>query len=488
MLREKPMTSSANFVRHVISINDLSNEEIEKIFSVGESYLERLRDKRITHKIGKGSQIADGKILAALFYEPSTRTRLSFESAMLRLGGKVITSADPDTSSAAKGESLADSVRVVANYADIIVLRHPRDGAARLAAEYSPIPVINGGDGSHEHPTQTLCDIFTLKKKNKKLKNLAVAISGDLRGSRTIHSFVYALARFGAHIVPMPAPGMELPAHVDRRLRDEFNCTFHTGDGSIGALYHTPDEPHQPALFPSAEFKIAIRHDKISAVYVTRFQKERWEEKEGTKYPRIDAKFLRDSKYSHASVMHPLPRVGELDASFDSDLRAVYFEQAAYGVPVRMALIALLLGLSKEHEISEYEGGFQKSKLPIYDHAVTEGIRCINSNCIVHDEKERPYVRNKFQVVKNKQNDECKLRCFYCESDANHFVVANKKNKWYTEDTSVLVHASDQHFKDFIVFAESTDALNKGYHLKRSTPSTSTEPALQRPKHFTKQL
>ena len=143
---------------------------------------------------------------------------------MLRLGGANITSADPAVSSAAKGESLADTIRVISNYADVIVIRHPRDGAARLAAEYSQVPVINGGDGSHEHPTQTLCDLFTLRSKKKSFKNMKVAISGDLKGSRTIHSFVYALARFGATIDPLPAPGMELPAHVDRRLREEFRC------------------------------------------------------------------------------------------------------------------------------------------------------------------------------------------------------------------------------------------------------------------------
>ena len=180
---------------------------------------------------------------------------------MIRLGGQIITSADPATSSAAKGESLADTVRVIANYADIMVIRHPRDGAARLAAEYSPIPVINGGDGSHEHPTQTLCDLFTLKQKNKRLKNLKVAISGDLKGSRTIHSFVYALARFGATIMPMPAKGMELPAHVDQRLREEFGCHMvpvpkGEGDGaSIDALYVTPEEPHQQSLFSGPEIE-----------------------------------------------------------------------------------------------------------------------------------------------------------------------------------------------------------------------------------------
>src|SRR5437763_3023331 len=290
--------------RHVISINDLSDKDIETTFEVAQSFLNELPDPRFPYRIGRGSKAASDFILASLFYEPSTRTRLSFESAMLRLGGEVITSADPATSSAAKGESLADSVRVIANYADVMVIRHPRDGAARLAAEYSPIPVINGGDGSHEHPTQTLCDVFTLRKKNKELKNLKVAISGDLKGSRTIHSFVYALARFGARIVPMAAPGMELPAHVRERLRTDFGCEFDDADGSIGALYKTPEEPHQPALFSGPEFEFSIarneagpmrasRRQKIAAVYVTRFQKERWPLEE-RQYPKIDAKFLRE--------------------------------------------------------------------------------------------------------------------------------------------------------------------------------------------------
>src|SRR5437588_8456583 len=257
------MAQKANpATRHVISINDLSDKDIDVIFEVAQSYLNELPDPNFSYRIGRSTKVASNYILAALFYEPSTRTRLSFESAMLRLGGEVITSADPATSSAAKGESLADSVRVIANYADIMVIRHPRDGAVRLAADYSPIPVINGGDGSHEHPTQTLCDIFTLKKKNKELKNLKVAISGDLKGSRTIHSFVYALARFGATIVPMPAKGMELPAHVGERLREEFRCQMVSAkkgqgdDSSLDALYVTPEEPHQQSLFSAAEIAL----------------------------------------------------------------------------------------------------------------------------------------------------------------------------------------------------------------------------------------
>ena len=343
--------------RHIVSINDLTNKEIETIFEVAQGFLQELADENVPYRIGRSTGLASKHILASLFYEPSTRTRLSFESAMLRLGGANITSADPAVSSAAKGESLADTIRVISNYADIVVIRHPRDGAARLAAEYSQIPIINGGDGAHEHPTQTLCDLFTLKSKKKSLKNMKVAISGDLKGSRTIHSFVYALARFGAAIDPLPAPGMELPAHVDRRLREEFHCRMVSKDpgqlpgGSIDALYVTADQPHQLSLIPDPEVDYGfLVQKKTDAVYVTRFQKERWTEKERP-YPKIDAKFLGDAKYSEASVMHPLPRVNELDASFDTDRRAIYFQQAAYGVPIRMALISLLLHLHKNKSL-----------------------------------------------------------------------------------------------------------------------------------------
>jgi len=472
-MANKPLPAT----RHVISINDLTSSEIETIFDVAQSYLKEFPDPNFPHRIGRSTDLASNFILASLFYEPSTRTRLSFESAMLRLGGTFITSADPATSSAAKGESLADSVRVIANYADIMVIRHPRDGAAQLAAEFSPIPVINGGDGSHEHPTQTLCDLFTLKKKNKRLKNLKVAVAGDLKGSRTIHSFVYALARFGADIVPMPAPGMELPPHVDRRLREEFHCKFHPGDGSIDALYRTPEEPHQPALFSGPEFELSLNirdelganqaaNKKIDAVYVTRFQKERWaEQREG--YPKIDAKFLKEPKYSHASVLHPLPRVDELDASLDTDSRAVYFEQAAYGVPVRMALIGLLLGLHSGKSLRKFKDGFEKSDFQLYEQPLSVGMQCANANCIVHDPKETPYVRNKFYVVRSEEQGNCRLRCKYCETDIDRFVVASKKNKWYTPDTSALLHAGEQNIRDLVAFAAESDAQSRGYHLRR---------------------
>jgi aspartate carbamoyltransferase catalytic subunit len=464
--------------RHIVSINDLSNRDIETIFEIAQSYLKELPDRNFSYRIGRSTDVASDFILASLFYEPSTRTRLSFESAMLRLGGDTITSADPATSSAAKGESLADTVRVIANYADLIVIRHPRDGAARLAADYSPVPVINAGDGSHEHPTQTLCDLFTLKKKNKHLKNLKIAISGDLKGSRTIHSFVYALARFGANIMPMPAKGMGLPAHVDRRLREEFGCQIvpaskRENDGApIDALYVTPEEPHQQSLFAGPEIGIdlavAISEKKIDAVYVTRFQKERWAEQDQP-YPKIDKKFLNEPKYSGASVLHPLPRVGELDASLDSDSRAVYFQQAAYGVPVRMALISLLLGLNKGKSLHRFEGGFDRQKYPLYDQPRDLGIHCVNRNCIVHEPMESQYVRNRFHVVKTASDSGCKIRCVYCESDIEAFVVAHKKNKWYSKDSSHLLKEGEHNLRELIVYADEAQASAEGYHFRRTS-------------------
>jgi len=468
------MTKPQPLTRHLISINDLSNAEIETIFSVAQGFLKELADPKIHYRIGRSTNLAAKSILASLFYEPSTRTRLSFESAMLRLGGANITSADPAASSAAKGESLADTIRVISNYADVVVIRHPRDGAARLAAEYSQIPVINGGDGSHEHPTQTLCDLFTLKSKKKSLKNMKVAISGDLKGSRTIHSFVYALARFGATIDPLPAPGMELPDHVARRLREEFHCRMVSKDpaqaqaGSIDALYVTADQPHQLSLIPDPEIDYGLLvQKKIDAVYVTRFQKERWTEKERP-YPKIDAKFLDEAKYSDASVMHPLPRVNELDASLDSDRRAIYFQQAAYGVPVRMALIALMLNLHPDKSLHQFTGGFAKPNDPIYAQRIGTGLQCDNANCITGDPAERQYAANKFYVVEEDGVPRCKLRCVYCEKDVAddttaQLVVADTPRKTFTPDLATLAQAPAERLKHLVIYRNAAEAVAAGF-------------------------
>jgi aspartate carbamoyltransferase catalytic subunit len=464
------MTKAPPPTRHIISINDLSNKEIETIFEVAQGFLKELADDHVRYRIARGTSVASKFILASLFYEPSTRTRLSFESAMLRLGGANITSADPAVSSAAKGESLADTIRVISNYADIVVIRHPRDGAARLAAEYSQIPVINGGDGSHEHPTQTLCDLFTLRSKNKNLRNMKVAISGDLKGSRTIHSFVYALARFGATIEPLPAPGMELPAHVDRRLREEFHSRMvskDSGQATIDALYVTSDQPHQLSLYaePEIDYGVVLQK-KIDAVYVTRFQKERWTEKERP-YPRIDAKFLGEPKYSEASVMHPLPRVNELDASLDSDRRAVYFQQAAYGVPVRMALISLLLHLHKNKSLHKFPGGFAKPDHPLYAQPIGTGLHCANPNCITRDSAESQYAANKFYIVERPDDRNIRLRCAYCETDIeaadNAFVVADTSRKTFSHGLAALAKAPAEKLKHLVIYPSDGEAIAAGF-------------------------
>ncbi|MGH7949601.1 MAG: aspartate carbamoyltransferase, partial [Candidatus Binataceae bacterium] len=258
----------------VVSIDDLSTAEIERIFALADEFSQSLER-------GATLDLARGRIMATLFYEPSTRTRLSFESAMHRLGGAVISAPDMKASSASKGESLADTVRVVAGYADLIVMRHPHDGAARVAADFAPCPVINAGDGSREHPTQTLCDLYVLRRKKGSLKGLTIALCGDLKFGRTVHSLIYALARFGANILAVPQAGLDVPSYVLDRIAAERNYSFSTVPlddlkslaGRVDALYLTPTAPHQMALFtggitadnpPAAEPPAAL-----DAFYVT---------------------------------------------------------------------------------------------------------------------------------------------------------------------------------------------------------------------------
>src|SRR5271168_2549585 len=314
----------------VVSIEDLDTSDIERVFALADQFAAQLE---------RGEQIttAAGLIMATLFYEPSTRTRLSFESTMHRLGGAVISSADMQTSSAAKGESLADTVRVVSSYADLLVVRHPNDGAARVAADYAPVPVINAGDGSREHPTQTLCDLYILRRKKGLLKGLTVALCGDLKFGRTVHSLIYALARFGANIVAVPYGGMDVPEYVLARVAAERNYGFSTvsidelksQQGGLDALYLTHNAPHQMALFTGEmplETVPSVRPPAaLDAFYVTRLQRERLAEKDRAQagYAHFDARALRSSRAHDAVVMHPLPRTDELAYELDSDPRAV---------------------------------------------------------------------------------------------------------------------------------------------------------------------
>jgi hypothetical protein len=265
---------------------------------------------------------------------------------------------------------------------------------------------------------------------------------------------------------------MELPAHVDRRLREEFHSRMVSkragaGDEAIDALYVTSDQPHQLALIPDPdEYGVIVRR-KIDAVYVTRFQKERWAEKDKP-YPKIDAKFLGEAKYSDASVMHPLPRVNELDASLDSDKRAVYFQQAAYGVPVRMALISLLLHLHKNKSLQKFAGGFATPDHAIYVQPIGTGLQCANTNCIVHDPSERQYAANKFYVVEERAAKRCKLRCVYCETDideeaATHFVVCDTARRTFSNGLSALARASGEKLRHIVVHTSEADALAAGF-------------------------
>jgi aspartate carbamoyltransferase catalytic subunit len=328
-------------MRHLVSVDDLSLDEIREIFD---------RAKSFAADLGSWAGLCPGLISASLFYEPSTRTRLSFESAMLRLGGGVITAAEMGMSSAAKGESLADTVRVVSGYADIIVLRHPSEGAARLAAQYASVPVINAGDGSHEHPTQTLCDLYTLWIERGRIEGIDVVLAGDLRYSRTVHSFAFALARFGANLVCVPHRGLELPNYVVQRLREEYGAEPLRADASrLGNLasksdvvYLTPQKPHQLSLFTDAK-GLPVEH--IDAVYMTRPQTERHLDEENVEadYLRLGSSALSAESLRDAVVMHPLPRRDEISSELDADPRSIYFKQAARGVPLRMAILAALL-------------------------------------------------------------------------------------------------------------------------------------------------
>ncbi len=293
--------------RHLISIDDLSRDDIEYILELAEKFLPVAEGK-------KKEKPLEGKLLANLFFEPSTRTRMSFEVAMKRLGGEVINMTAQEASSVAKGETLADTIEVVSKYADAIVLRHPLEGAARFAAEHSDVPIINAGDGAGQHPTQTLLDLYTIKKESS-LKNLKIALMGDLKYSRTVHSLIKALTLFGAEIYLISPPSLALPEELFEEIREKVRVEV-------------------------AELEEVI--EEIDVLYVTRIQKERFpDEEEYLKVAgsyKVDAKTLERAK-DNLIVMHPLPRVDEIDVSVDRTKHAKYFQQTFYGVPVRMAIL-----------------------------------------------------------------------------------------------------------------------------------------------------
>jgi aspartate carbamoyltransferase catalytic subunit len=301
--------------RDIISIKDFSREEINYIFKIA---------KTMEPLASKGSEMLRGKILATLFFEASTRTRLSFESAMHRLGGSTIGFAEAEIASVKKGENLADTVRTVENYADVIALRHPLEGAARLAAEFSRVPILNGGSGAEEHPTQAMLDLYTMVKEKGKIDGLKIALAGDLRYGRTVHSLAYALSLYNIELY--------LVSPETLRMRREV---FQTIKERVPVIEKTSLEKIVPI---------------VDVLYVTRIQKERFPEpaeyaKVKGSY-RIDVQALSEAK-KDLIIMHPLPRVDEIAAEVDDTPYARYFQQVRNGIVVRMALLALILGAVK---------------------------------------------------------------------------------------------------------------------------------------------
>jgi aspartate carbamoyltransferase catalytic subunit len=302
-------------VRHLIEPADLNNEEILGLVEVG---------KKIYEQPGKYAEACRGKILASLFFEPSTRTKFSFDSAMIRLGGNVIGFADANTSSAKKGESLSDTTRVMGFYSDLIVMRHPKEGAPKLASEYSEVPVINAGDGGHNHPTQTLTDLLTISYYKKTLENHTIAFVGDLKYGRTVHSLIKTLARFDTKKFILVSPDeLKLPKFILDYLNENY-----------------PEIEIQEARY--LEDVIA----DTDIIYMTRIQKERFFNE--ADYLKLKDSFLLNKKKMVKAkpdciVMHPLPRVNEISYDMDDDPRSIYFEQSKLGVYVRMALITLLM-------------------------------------------------------------------------------------------------------------------------------------------------
>lgn len=354
-------------VGHLVSIDNLSDNDLESLF----------RRADVFHRSGQQApDRLNGRLLAVLFYEPSTRTRLSFESAILRLGGRVLGFADASSSSVSKGETVADTIRMIGAYADAIVIRHPCAGSTQVAAEFAQIPLVSGGDGAHLHPTQTLTDLYYLRRVKGGIRGLTVAVAGDLNAGRTVHSLATALARLGAHIVCVAPAGLGMPDYVVDEVQKRYG-------GHIDRVERLDD----------------CLAD-VDVLYMTRLQRERLPESlQHVVIPRVDGELLRKMR-PDTVILHPLPRVDEIAYEVDKDLRAGYFEQAAGGVTVRMALLDLLLS----------QEDFATSTRPFREVMPKDTYgRCNNPGCITHHES---YVPHR-PVVTDWSPDQ--PRCGWCE-------------------------------------------------------------------------
>lgn len=353
--------------RSIIDIDELSVEELDKIIKRACDIMENPK---------KYSKSCEGKKLATLFYEPSTRTRLSFEAAMMELGGNVLGFSSASSASVSKGESVSDTAKVISCYADIIAMRHPYEGAPLVAAESASIPLINAGDGGHAHPTQTLADLLTIYREHGRLNNMVIGLCGDLKYGRTVHSLIKAMIRYeGVSFVLISPRELSLPAYIKTEVLEKNNVTF--------------------AETTSLEEAIP----KLDILYMTRIQRERFDDLD--EYERLkDSYVLTKSKLAAAkesmSVLHPLPRVNEISVDVDDDSRACYFKQALYGKFMRMSLILSLL---------EGSAGTIREKVTAQD---KKKPKCRNPKCISQIEQELP---QRFKIG----TDAC-TRCAYCDN------------------------------------------------------------------------
>ena len=302
--------------RNLIDPMDFTVDQLEEIFELAHQIIKNPKEY---------AKVCDGKILATLFYEPSTRTRFSFESAMMRLGGNILGFSEPNSSSASKGESLADTIKMVSIYSDIIAMRHPKEGAAKVASLYSSVPIINAGDGGHQHPTQTLTDLLTIKSLKEGLENHTIGICGDLKFGRTVHSLIKAMGRYkGNKFILISPKELQIPDYIRDEVLRKNNIEFREVE------------------------KLEDVIEELDILYMTRIQKERFFNEE--EYLRLKDSYILDKEKMNFAkkdmiVMHPLPRVNEISIEIDNDDRAAYFKQAEYGMYVRLALICRLLGV-----------------------------------------------------------------------------------------------------------------------------------------------
>lgn len=359
-------------MRHLIDPTDLSMQELDEVINLALDIIDNRE---------KYAEVCKGKQLATLFYEPSTRTRLSFTSAMMSLGGNVLGFSDAKSSSVSKGETCADTTQVINCFADIIAMRHFEEGAALVAALNSKIPVINAGDGSHSHPTQTLTDLLTIKREIGRFDHITVGFCGDLKFGRTVHSLIKALSRYeGVNVVLIAPEQLRLPSYMKDEVCDKHGMDYK----EVSSLEEAMGE--------------------LDVLYMTRVQQERFDDPD--EYERLKDSFILDAEklktaQSHMRILHPLPRVNEIAVEVDADPRAAYFRQVENGKFVRMALIAKLLEWAKDDS---------KAKPLLPEGTEKNTMVCTNPKCISNME-------NVDHLCRPSLNGDGKWRCVYCESE-----------------------------------------------------------------------